>query len=324
MQGVVLAAGKGTRLAPLTPARSKAMAPVAGKPLVGRIIDALADAGVGHLVIVAAADDVGLHHYVETEVAPTLPVQIVVQTARLGMAHALRLAAPFLDGNFVMSACDNLVPQAHLDALVAAHRARTATATLSLMPVALEQVSKTGIVVWDDPWVRRIVEKPAPAQTPSTISSLPLYVFGPAILPLVEQVQPSSRGEYELQDAIQALIDHSNRVTGVFTASRRQVTDLADLLALNLRFLDDGAHEQDGRQPHVAGHLGPDVALSTPVYIAAGASVGASAQIGPRVYIEEGATVGAGACLRDAVVLRGGVVADGEQVQGRIVLPHQA
>lgn len=323
MQGVVLAAGKGTRLAPLTPSRSKAMAPVAGKPLVGRVIDALVAAGVEQLVIVAAAEDAGLHQYVATVVAPLLPVEVVVQTARLGMAHALRLAAPYLDGDFVMSACDNLVPQAHLAALVAAHRARQASATLSLMPVAREQVSKTGIVVWEDPWVRRIVEKPDPAQAPSSISSLPLYVFSPAILPLVEMVQPSPRGEYELQDAIQGLIDQSGRVTGVFTDVRRQVTDLADLLALNLSYLDEDRDAQGRAQRVVPASLGADIALCPPVYIAEDARIGPGAAIGPRVYVEAGATVGAGAQLRDAVVLRGAVVDAAAHVQGEIVLPPQ-
>lgn len=316
MQGVILAAGKGTRLAPLTPARSKAMAPVAGKPLVGRVIDALCAAGVTQLVIVAAADDANLHQYVCEAVKPALPVQVVVQTARLGMAHALRLVAPYLDGDFVLSACDNLVPQAHLDALVAAHRERSASATLSLMPVSREQIRKTGIVVWDDPWVRQIVEKPEPEQAPSNISSLPLYVFSPAILPLAEQVQPSPRGEYELQDAIQGLIEQSGRVTGVFTDARQQVTDLADLLALNLSYLD----EADDVVVAASAQIGPGVALTPPLRIDDDVVIDAGAVIGPRVYLEAGARIGLRASVRNAVVLRGAVVDPGETVCERIVM----
>src|SRR5690606_30999802 len=104
---------------------------------------------------------------------------------RKGMAHALGLAAPLLRGDFILSACDNLVPLAHLRALVATHRTQQATATLSLMPIEPSQTSKTGVVVWEPPFVQRIVEKPKPEEAPSNISSLPLYVFAPAILELL-------------------------------------------------------------------------------------------------------------------------------------------
>jgi dTDP-glucose pyrophosphorylase len=82
------------------------------------------------------------------------------------------------------------------------------------MQAELERVGETGVVEMDGPWIKRIVEKPLPGQAPSGISSLPLYCFSPRILDYVPDVRLSTRGEYELQDAIQMLIDRAGRVGG--------------------------------------------------------------------------------------------------------------
>lgn len=315
MQGVILAAGKGTRLQPLTLTRSKAMAPVAGKPLVGHVADLLVGQGVDDLVVVASPQDMELHAYVTSRLAACVQVQLVMQVERLGMAHALRLAAPYLEGPFVMSACDNLVPAGHVDDLIRTHQARRADATLSLLPIDVRDAAKTGVVVWEPPFVRRIVEKPKPEEAPSNISSLPLYVFGPALLDILPQVSLSVRGEYEVQDAIQRLIE-GGAVVGVEAASRQQVTNAADLLDLNLTYLE---RQVEGPCVAAGAVVGNDVLLARSVWIEAGAVVEAGSRIGPRVLIERGAVIGAGAEIADAVILRDTVVPAGARIYNQIL-----
>src|SRR5262249_55582086 len=157
---------------------------------------------------------------------------------RLGMAKALSLAAPYLHGAFIMSACDNLTPLAHVAALLNTYQSTQANATLSLMEIDIARASSTGIIEWRNDFIQRIVEKPRPEDAPSNISSLPLYVFSPKILTYLPEVQPSPRGEYELQDAIQLLIDRAGCVNGVLTPGRIQLTDMADLRALNCHYLE--------------------------------------------------------------------------------------
>ncbi len=319
MQGVLLAAGKGTRLQPLTLARSKAMAPVAGRPLGARVADLLVAQAIDELIVVVGPSDEEVQPYFSTQAKLGIPVRFVVQEERKGMAHALGLAAPLLQGDFIMTACDNLVSVAHIGEMLATHRQLGATATLSLMPIDIKQASKTGVVEWEAPFVRRIVEKPTPEEAPSNISSLPLYVFSPALLEMLPLVQPSARGEYEVQDAIQLLIERTGRVSGVVTASRQQVTTAADLLALTLHYLDDAPNQNvyDSRLPQ-------DVQLLAPTGIESGVEIGPGCVIGPRVYIESGARIGAGARIQDALILREAEVAAGQNVASEIVAPVSA
>ena len=319
MQAVILAAGRGKRLAPVSKFHTKAMAPVAGKPMVQRVMDLFAGQDIHDFVLVVGPDDEEIRRHFQNPETPQGLVRLVDQHDRLGTAHALRMAAPLIDGDFVLSACDNLVPPDHIAALMAAHRSRSAAVTLSLMPVAPAAVSSTGIVAWDGMRVSRIVEKPTPAEAPSNISSLPLYVLGPALLDRLAHVQPSPRGEYELQDAFQACIDDGLLVTGVETPWRRQLTNIADLLELNRHFLLD---TPTACLLHGTAQLEPDAVFNAPIRLDARTHVGARAVVGPLVYAAPGARIGSGAIVRNTLLLAGATVAAEAVVRDAVVTPE--
>jgi bifunctional UDP-N-acetylglucosamine pyrophosphorylase/glucosamine-1-phosphate N-acetyltransferase len=315
MQGVILAAGKGSRLHPLTLKRSKAMIPILGKPIVERVLETLVQNGVRQVIMLVSSADSEIEQHFQEHARPEVTIQFIVQPERLGMANALSLAAPYIRDAFMLSACDNLTPPEHVAELLATHRRRNALATLSLMEVERSLVSRTGIVEWRNGWVQRIVEKPSPAEAPSNISSLPLYVFSTKLLAYLPEVKPSPRGEYELQDAIQMLIERDGRVTGVFTPSRLQLTNVDDLLALNRHYLTSG-----GETPQLAPQsVGQHTHLITPLRIEEGTTIGPGCVIGPSVYIERNCRIGANVQIRDAVVLRNTVIEDGRQIEGEVV-----
>ena len=317
MQGVILAAGKGKRLQPVTPARTKAMAPVAGKPIVARVLDLLVQNGIQEIILLISPDDPEIVPYFEQHTPSGVTFTFVVQHERLGMAHALGLIAPHLRGDFVMSACDNLVPPEHIAALLEAHRTRQANATLSLMAIDIAYSASTGIVEWqadDTGFIRRIVEKPQPADAPSNVSSLPLYVFSARLLDYLSQVKPSPRGEYELQDAIQLLIDHSGFVTGVLTPVRWQLTNVDDLLELNRHYLST---EPVSAQIQTT-EIGVDTRIIPPVRIDAGSVIGNNCVIGPHVYLEANCVVADGVHLTNAIVLRNSIIPRGTVVRDTV------
>lgn len=214
-----------------------------------------------------------------------------------------------------MSACDNLTSADHIAGLMAVHQSQAAQITLSLMEVDDTVIPRTGIVDFQNGRVRRIVEKPSVEDAPSNIASLPLYVFSPALLEYLPDVEPSPRGEYELQDAIQMVINKGHTVTGAFTQGRLQLTNADDLLALNRHYLTAG-----GDKPQLAPlSVGQHTHLITPLRIEEGTVIGPGCVIGPRVYIERNCQIGADALIKDAVILRHTVIEDGRQVVGEVV-----
>ena len=316
MQGVILAAGKGSRLHPITVTRSKAMLPILGRPIVARVMEDLWTNGVGDFILVVSPEDREIIRYFQREAVLDADVRFVYQTERLGMADALRQAAPLIDDDFILSACDNLVSAEHVRRMAAAWRSEPRpNAVLTLMPVEPDRLGSVGIVERDGPWITRIVEKPKPENAPSDISSLPLYLFSQRILDYLPEVELSPRGEYELQDAIQMLIERDGRVTGVMTESRLTLTNATDLLAINRHYLTHG----DGRPQLAPSTVGPATRLITPLRIEAGTVIGARCVIGPNVYVERGCRIGDGVTLKNVVVLRDTVISDGARFEDEVV-----
>ncbi len=316
MQGVILAAGKGSRLHPRTLQRSKAMVPVLGKPLVERVMEDLHVNGVDDFVLVISPEDRDIIRYFRFESTLQADVRFVYQVERLGMADALRKALPLLTDDFVLSACDNLTSAEYVGQMLAAWNSEPRPdAVLSLMPVARDKISSTGIVELDGEWIVRIVEKPTPEEAPSNVSSLPLYCFGQTILEYLPEVKLSPRGEYELQDAIQMLIERKGRVRGVFVQRRLTVTGPRDLLDINRLYLLSG----DDRPQLAPYTVGPNTRLITPLRIESGVIIGADCTIGPNVYIERDCQIGTGSYLRDVVVLRDVEVPAGSRIVDQVV-----
>jgi NDP-sugar pyrophosphorylase family protein len=316
MQGVILAAGKGSRLHPITVGRSKAMVPILGKPIVERVMELLVNNGVDDFILVVSPDDRNIVRYFHRECTLDVDIRFVYQVERKGMANALRYAAPLITGNFVLSACDNLVSQDDVGRLIAfMHREDKPNGVLTLLPVEPDRLGSVGIVEMDGVWVTRIVEKPKPEDAPSNISSLPLYAFTPQILDYLPDVPLSPRGEYELQDAIQVLINCKGSVGSILVDRRLTLTNASDLLSLNREYLTKG----DGRpqlEPHTVGIR---TQLITPLRIEQGTIIGEDCVIGPNVYIERDCRIGNGVVLRNSVVLRGVTVPSGMTVENQVL-----
>lgn len=320
MQAVILAAGRGTRLRPITESRSKAMVPILGRPFVELAIQPLIANGVRDFIIIRSPNDREIVAHFEAAPIADLSFRFVVQEQRLGTAAALALAAPLIESPFAVWACDSIVDASHVADLLAA--AAEADAVLSLLDVDRARVSKSAAVVLDGGRVRRIVEKPAPGrlesgEVESTTVSLPHYLFQPDLLARLTDVPLSSRGEYELQDGIQQLIDDGRCVVGLRTTKRKQVSTSRDLLDFTLGLV----HEVGGIDVEAGAVIAPEARLRVPVRVDAGCEVAEGAVIGPGAYLESGSYVGRRARVRRSIVLRGARVEDDEVVDGCVVTP---
>jgi len=265
---------------------------------------------------VVSQDDRHITRYFHRESSFQADVRFVYQPQRLGMADALRWAIPLIQGDFILSACDNLVSNQDIARMLQRWGSSPRpNAILSLMEVPPEQIIRSGIVRLDGERVSCIIEKPSLEQAPSNIASLPLYYFSERLLEYLPEVRPSARGEYELQDAIQMMIDRLGDVYGMMIDSRLTLTSPADLLEINRHFLINGDNHPQ-LQPQT---VGANTHLITPLHIERGTVIGEDCTIGPNVYIEGNCQIGAGALIRDAIILRESIVQPGAQIIDLVV-----
>ena len=316
MQAVILAAGKGSRLHPLTNSRSKAMLPILGKPIVERVIENLAACGLHDFILVISPEDGEIKEYFQHESTLDIRLRFVHQPRRLGTADALKQAAPLLKEDFILSACDNLVSEEDGQRLISKwSQQRNFQALLSLIRIPMTDTWKTGIVTLEKDQVTSIIEKPPPDKAPTNISSTPLYCFSTRIMDYLPQVPLSPRGEYELQDAIQMMIDAGENVRGLYLQSRLTLTTPEDLLEINLHFLQREAEDCQID----AQEAGPGTTFEQPVCIEQGVEIGSGCTIGPSVYIEKNVRIGDSVQLENVVVLRQAILPDGVELKDQIV-----
>ncbi len=295
---IILAAGRGTRLKELTRKRSKAMLPVAGKPMVQRVIESCTAVGIKNVILVVSPHDQEIRDFYSQQSNATF----IVQEQAHGAGDAIHLCARAAPENFIVSACDSLVDPEHVAALISQHENSNATITLSVLRVPeSESLSSRSVVRVANQRVLEIIEKPSPNQRVSNIMSLPLYCMSRKIFGELAKVTASARGEIETQDAIQSLINQGELVTAVEASQRRQVSDAADLLALNLHYLNKLSPPI---QVDKSITLPKSVKLTAPVLIEAGCIVAEEVTLGPGVFLETGSTIARGFKLRNVVVTR--------------------
>lgn len=327
MLAVVLAAGRGTRLGPLTTHRSKAMLPVVGQPMIEHVLDMLWHGGADRFVVVAHPADHELSsHLIRSSHAAR--IDVVCQNRRLGMAHALECAAPLIwemeVPAFLLAACDNLYPEGHVANLIAHYRKEDPDAALTLTWTSPERATASAVTIVQGSQITDIVEKPTLeeiarySQGEQALCVPPLYALSSSVLDYLDQVPLSPRGEREFADAVRLLIANGGTVVGQLVERRITLTKAEDLLALNRHVM-----RKNPEFATVHARLPRDVTIVPPVHIEEGVSVASGCRIGPDTYLESGCRIGAGAVVRRSVVLRGGAVGERSRITDSVVIRSQ-
>ena len=319
MKALILAGGAGTRLRPITHTRAKQLVPVANKPILFYGIEAMVAAGITEIgVIVGDTRD---------EVTAALgdgarwgaAITYIPQDAPLGLAHCVLIAREFLgDDDFVMYLGDNLLEQ-DLAAFVEAFEAARAGAEQPAAQILLKRVPdphRFGIASLDDAGnVVALVEKPA--DPPSDLALVGVYLFTARVHDAVAAIEPSPRGELEITDAIQWLIDagevvRCEQLAGwwIDTGKLTPLLEANRLLLEKLETRIDGEVDErsvvDGRVVVEAGAKIVNSTLRGPVAIGAGTRVEDS-------FIGPFSAVGAG-CAVESSEIEHSVVMDRSQI----------
>jgi len=299
LRGLILSGGKGTRLRPITHTSAKQLVPVANKPVLFYGIEAMAAAGIREIGIIIAPET-GEEIKAVAGDGSQFGVEItyILQDEPLGLAHAVLTAEPFLrDAPFVMYLGDNLL-QGGIAELVERFRTNAPEALILLTPVP--DPENYGVAELNGSnTVKRLVEKP---QAPATdLALVGVYMFTPEIHDAARAIEPSARGELEITDAIQHLVDAGRRVEPhVVTGWWKDTGRLEDMLEANRLILEnveqridgelDEASQVEGRVCIEAGARLVRATVRGPAIIGAGATL-TDCYVGPYTAIAEGCAI---------------------------------
>jgi glucose-1-phosphate thymidylyltransferase len=286
LKGLILSGGKGTRLRPITYTSAKQLVPVANKPVLFYGIEAMAAAGIREVGIIIAPETGGeIRDAAGDGERFGVEITYIEQDAPLGLAHAVLTAEPFLGADpFVMYLGDNLL-QGGIDDLVAAFRNDRPEALILLTQVPDPQ--NYGVAELDgDGRISRLVEKPP--EPASDLALVGVYMFTPRIHEAARAIRPSGRGELEITDAIQWLVDAEHTVDShIVRGWWKDTGRLDDMLEANRLILER-------IERRVEGELS-ECQIDGRVIVEAGAILERSTVRGPAI-------VGAGARLTDAYI----------------------
>jgi glucose-1-phosphate thymidylyltransferase len=307
LKGLVLSGGAGTRLRPITHTSAKQLVPVANKPVLFYGLEALRAAGVTDVGIVVGDTQAEIEAAVGDGSALGIRVTYIRQQAPLGLAHAVLTAEAFLAGSpFVMYLGDNLLRDG-ITELVDRFRSGSSDAMILLQRVP--DPESYGVAELEGGKVVRLVEKPP--QPKSDLALVGVYMFSPAIMDSAKAIRPSGRGELEITDAIQHMIDRGlsvepHEVTGWWKDTGR----LEDMLEANRLILDV-------LELRIEGEL-IESSLEGRIVIEKGARVVRSSIRGPAI-------IGAGALVEDSYIgpyssISTGVVVRRAEVEHSILL----
>jgi glucose-1-phosphate thymidylyltransferase len=315
LKGLILSGGKGTRLRPITYTRAKQLVPVANKPVLFYGIEAMAQAGIDEVGIIIAPET-GDEVQAAAGDGSRFGVRIsyILQDEPLGLAHAVLTAERFLDGApFVMYLGDNLL-QGGLDDLVAAFRSSQPDALILLTPVP--DPEQYGVAELSGDSVVRLLEKPAKPKT--NLALVGVYMFMPCVHDAARAIEPSARGELEITDAIQHLVDRKLRVEPhIVRGWWKDTGRLEDILAANRLVLDtidrriEGElidSQVDGRVVIEAGARLERSSVRGPAIIGAGTRL-SDCYVGPYTAVGEGCTIDS-AEVEHSILLAGSSVRD--------------
>ncbi len=277
MKGLILSGGKGTRLRPLTYTGAKQLIPIANKPVLFYAIEDLVEAGITDIGIIIGDTGDQIRAAVGDGSAFGARVSYIPQDAPLGLAHAVKIAKDFLgDDRFVLFLGDNFIRDG-IVSLVEEFRAGRANCQILLYKVPNPE--SFGVADVRGNRIVRVVEKPK--DPPSDLAIVGIYMFDHNVFQAIEQIRPSARGELEITDTIQVLIDQGFVVVPkIMTGWWIDTGKHADMLEANRLILETQEAEIQGSVDHTSQIYGR-------VVVQRGASIVNSVIRGPAIIGEE-------------------------------------
>ncbi|MFB9808954.1 glucose-1-phosphate thymidylyltransferase [Haladaptatus pallidirubidus] len=312
MKGVLLSGGTGSRLRPITHTGPKQLVPVANKPVLEYAIEDFKNIGITEIgVVLGNKGRNEIQEFLGDGSKYDVNITYIVQGNPLGLAHAAGCARDFVENDdFVMYLGDNILKSGISD-LVESFKSKDYGAGIALQEV--DKPHQFGIVdVDDDGNVERLIEKPD--DPPSNLALIGIYVFSPAIFDVIDRLEPSWRGELEITDAIQYLLEDGYKIDSHTVGGWWKDTGKPeDILEANRLVLEDKSLKLRGTIENGAETSG-QIGLAESATIESGAVVRGPVSIGDGSIIRDGTYVGPYTSIGENTTL------DGVHIENSVVI----
>ena len=315
MKAVILAAGEGRRLRPFTETMPKVMLPVANKPVLEYVIDAVKTSGINEIVLVVGyKKEVIMDYFKDYE---DINITYVVQEKQLGTAHALLQTKDLIDGDFLVLSGDNIIDHRGIEKLLKEE------SKYSMLIKEHVHPSKYGVVVVEKNILKEIVEKPA--EEGGKFISTGIFKFPDSIFEKVEKV--TSQGVYELTDVIQSVVDRGEKIRSIRSDFWMDIVYPWDLLIVNERMLHTTKTSTSGVIENGVTMKGPiSVGENTRIYagsyISGPVVIGDGCEIGPNACIFPSTTIGNNAVVHPFSEIRNSVIMNDVHIGSNSFVSH--
>lgn len=311
IKAVILAAGEGSRMRPLTFTRPKVMLPIAGKPILEHLFIEMMQAGIRDFIFIVGYHDEQIREYFGDGSKFGASIQYANQRQQSGTADALRMVKGFITESFILANGDVIINREDIRKVISGEGN-------IISVIELPNVSGLGVVEVDaNNQVTRLIEKSS--DPPTHLANAGLYRFTPSIFPAIEKTQRSKRGEFEITDSIQILIDEGQPVTCHQIGHWMDFSYPWDLLNANEILMAglESRHSGEIEENVVlkgAVIIGPGTIVRSGTYILGPVIIGQDCDIGPNSFIRASTTIGDNCHIGAAVEVKNSIIMSGSKI----------
>jgi glucose-1-phosphate thymidylyltransferase len=315
MKAVILAAGEGKRLRPFTETMPKVMLPVANKPVLEYVFDAVKKSGIDEIVVVVGYKKEVIMEYFKDY--KDIKITYVNQVKQLGTAHALLQAKKNIKDSFIVLAGDNIIDQSSISKLM------KTSSDYAILIKEHPYPSKYGVVFVENNSIRRIVEKPK--EDVGKYISTGIYKLPRSVFTDIERC--TSEGVHALSPVIQSLVDKEKRISTVLAKSWMDIVYPWDLIYVNEAMIQGisasaGGIIERGVTMKGAVSVGKDTKIYSGSYIVGPVLIGEGCEIGPNACIFPSTTIGNNVVIHPFSEIRSSVIMDDVHIASNSFISH--
>lgn len=318
MKAIILSAGEGTRMRPLTLTKPKTMLPVAGKPIIQYNIEALRDSGVTDILLIVNYKESIVKDYFKDGKDLGVRISYKTQKELVGTANAIEYGKDFVDDTFIVLNGDIILDSDLIINILNEYLNHKVDTLMVLKEV--ENPSHFGVVEIENNLVKNIIEKPKLEEAPSNLVNTGVYIFNKDIFDKIAKTNKSQRGEYEITDSLSMQINEGQIVRGFKTDKEWidvgrpwELIEINEILLEEIKTNIKGKIE-NGAYLHGKIFLGEGSIIRSGVYIEGSVYIGENCDIGPNSYIRGNSYFGDNVKVGNAVEIKNSIIMENTNV----------